>query len=42
MQLPHAYTEATRLKVPACALHHRSVSETIQTFPNCTVPHTQK
>jgi len=28
--------------VPACALHHQSVSVMIQDFPNCTVPHTQK
>jgi len=32
MQLPHAYIRATPLTVPACALHHRSVSATIQNF----------
>jgi len=41
MQLPHAYIVTTSLTVPAFALHHYSVSVTIQNFPTA-LSHTLK
>jgi len=41
MQSSHAYTVATHLTVPACALHQYSISATIQNFPT-TLSHTLK
>ena len=41
MQLPHAYIVATPLTVPAFALHHCCVFNTIQKFPTA-LSHTLK
>jgi len=41
MQLPHAYIAATPLTVPTCALHHCSLSVTIQNFATA-LSHTLK